>query len=132
MSFESERSIWCNVSLNWPKRLKTYLYVKMLIVILLVIRQKVKSQNGGYKKTKHIKFSKNTTFLAYQGLRNFSLSELAHLFSCNSRFEIRPFASLRTIYTLRVHCPSDSLFGNSSKRVRPGQMFCNTMKSVRA
>ena len=53
------------ISLNWN---------------LSVIRQMGESQNGCFKKTKHIKFSDKRTFLtrwyaAYQGVRNFCFSE---------------------------------------------------------
>ena len=72
-----------------------------------VIRQKGESQNGCCKITKHTKFSEKRTFLttwyvhscAYQEARNVRFSEnLAYLFSCYTRFEIRPFALLPTNY----------------------------------
>ena len=65
--------------------------------ILSVIKQKGKSQDKGYKKTKHAKFSKKRTFLpldtsAYQRIRNACFSEnWRALFSCNLCLKIRPF-----------------------------------------
>ena len=68
-----------------------------------VIRQKGESQNGCYKKTKHAKFSEtnisysliHTRACTYQGVRKVRLSEnLRAFFSCNTRFEIRPFGLL--------------------------------------
>ena len=57
--------------------------------ITSVIRQKGKSQNGCFKKTKHAKFSEKQTFLTpwYAHVR----------VSWKARFEIRPFALLPTI-----------------------------------
>ena len=48
---------------------------QMVVTFLfsLVIRQKGESQNGCFKKTKHVKFSEKRTFIfwcAYQGVRN--------------------------------------------------------------
>ena len=41
-----------------------FLIPKVLGMIASVIRQKGESQNGGYKKTKHAKFSEKLTLLA--------------------------------------------------------------------
>ena len=53
--------------------------------ILSVIKEKDESQDKGYKKTKHAKFSKKRTFLpldtsAYQKIRNASFSEILACF----------------------------------------------------
>ena len=42
--------------------IKNTVYFSSLVMYLLVRRQKVKSQNGSYKKTKLVKFSKKLTF----------------------------------------------------------------------
>ena len=72
---------------------------KTLQQLSSVIRQKSESQNGCFKKTKHVEFSEKRTFLtpryadvrtcAYQGVRNVCFSENWRvLFSWISRFEI--------------------------------------------
>ena len=67
------------------------------------IRQKDESQNGCYKKTKHAKFSEKLTFLnpRYAHVRVLSggkkclfFGKYGVLFSCDTRFEIQPFALL--------------------------------------
>lgn len=65
------------------------------------------SQNGWHKKAKHVKFSGKWTFLAssyahvrahFKGLEMFVFRRIWRaLFSCNRRFEIRPFALPPTI-----------------------------------
>ena len=56
-----------------------------------LIRQKGKSQNSGYRKTKHAKFSEKRTFLT----RWYVHRKIWHaLFFCNHRFKIRPSALL--------------------------------------
>ena len=60
-----------------------------------VVRQKGKSQNGCFKKTKRQIFRK--TNISYPQIRTCTF--FAHaLFSWNTRFEIRPFALLPTKY----------------------------------
>ena len=73
-----------------------------------VIRQKGESQNGGNKKIKHAKFSKNWTFLTpwYADVRArirgkkclFFWKIWRAFFSCYLRFEILPFALSPTKY----------------------------------
>ena len=57
-----------------------------------VIRQKGKSQNGCFKKTKHAKFPEKTN-ISYPLMFVFRKIWCA-LFSWNTRFEIRPFLAL--------------------------------------
>ena len=76
-------------------------------VILSVIRQKDESQNGCFKKTRHVKFSEKRTFLIawyvhvrvrVRGLEMFVFRKIwSVLFSWNTRFEILTFALLPTI-----------------------------------
>ena len=69
-----------------------------------VIRQEGESQNGGYKKIKLAKFSKKffTHWYSHmrvriRGYQIFAVRKvLRALFYRNTRFEIRPFASLST------------------------------------
>ena len=71
-----------------------------------VIRQKGESQNEGFKKTKHAKFSAKQAFLTswhphvrvrIRGVRNVCFQKIyPALFSWNTRFEICPFALLPT------------------------------------
>ena len=71
---------------------------------LSVIRQKGKSQNGCFRKTKHAKFSEIRTFVTpwyahvcISGSEMFVFWEIWRaLFSWNPRFEINPFAILTT------------------------------------
>ena len=69
------------------------------------VRQKVESQNGGNKKTKHAKFSEKLTFLtpqrrtrtcAYQWVKNvrFFRKIWRVLFFCDLRFEICLFCRI--------------------------------------
>ena len=80
-------------------------------VISSVIRPKGESQNGRFKKTKHTKFSEKHTFIkkssffrkfgvvCFRVVRNFVFRKIwCALFSWNTRFEIRPFALLPTIF----------------------------------
>ena len=51
------------------------MFLKLIMIIifnLLVIRQKDESQDGCFKKTKHVTFSEKRTFLTHphQGVRN--------------------------------------------------------------
>ena len=63
-----------------------------------VIRQKGESENGCFKNTKHVKFSEQRI----RGLDMFVFRKIWRaLCSWNTRFEIRPFALLPTIYTLK-------------------------------
>ena len=76
---------------------------------LPVIRQKGQSQNGCFKKTKHVKFSEKRTFLtprscAHPGLRNVCFSEnltcfvfLKHLF-WDSPFYYRQFTDNHNLW----------------------------------
>ena len=96
----------CDYDLIWSKLKDKLLFRKYFIYCfvyfnLSVIREKGESQNGCYKKTKHPKFSKNGPFLRsadictrmYQRVRNVRFWKIWRtLFSCNTRFEIRPFA----------------------------------------
>ena len=75
---------------------------------LSVIRQKGKSQNGCFKKTKHVKFSTEQTWLTpwythvHVRIRKWNMFVFRKiwctLFSWNTRFEICPFALLPTKY----------------------------------
>ena len=79
----------------------------MCVNISSVIRQKGVSQNGCYKKTKRAKFSEKRTFLTPDTHTYMCLSGGQEMvvfrkiwravFSCNTRFEIRPFPLLPTI-----------------------------------
>ena len=72
------------------------------IYFSLVIRQKGKSQNGCFKKTKHSSFPKKEHFLPLDThVRNsFVFQKTWHaLFSWNTRFEIHAFALLRAFYS---------------------------------
>ena len=80
--------------------------------ILLVIRQKGKSQNGCFKKTKHTKFSEKQIFptpwyahacVDIRGLDMFVFWKIWHaLFSWNTCFEIRLFALLPPISSFNI------------------------------
>ena len=69
-----------------------------------VIRQKGQSQNGCFRKTKHVEFSEKRTFFyplirtgtcAYQGVKPVRFSEnLACFVFLKTHFEVRPFALL--------------------------------------
>ena len=69
---------------------------------------KGKSQNGYYKKTKHAKFSEKRTFhvqaVCMSGGQKCLLfwKIWRDLFSCNTRFEICPFALLPKSYGLNL------------------------------
>ena len=78
-----------------------------------VIRQKGESQNGCFKITKHVKFSKKRTFLApdmhtyvcvSEG-KKYSFFKKFSVFCCfwNTRFEIHPFVLLPTSCGLQSH-----------------------------
>ena len=72
----------------------------------LVIRQKGESQNGCFKKIKHVKFSENEHFLppcACQEVMLFFCKIWRALFSWDTCFEIRPFALLPTLCHHHVH-----------------------------
>ena len=75
--------------------------VSWLLKISSAIRQKGKSQNGWFKKTKHVKFSEKQIFLtpcAYQGVKNVRFSEnLTCFVFLKHPFEIRLSALLPTI-----------------------------------
>ena len=74
----------------------------------LVIRQKGETQNGGNKKTKHVKFSEKRTFLTpwdaqvrvrIMGWEKFVFRKIWHvLLSCYLCFKICPFALLPKLY----------------------------------
>ena len=75
------------------------------------MRQKGESQTGSYKKRKHTTFSEKRKFLTpryaharvcIRGVRNALFRKIWRaLFSCKTRFEIRPFALLPTNCPIR-------------------------------
>ena len=77
------------------------------VLISSVIRQKGKSRNGCFKKTKHVKFSEKRTFLTpwyvRVRIRGYEISVFRKiwraLFSWNTCFEIRCFALSSTTYS---------------------------------
>ena len=91
----------------------------------LVTRQKVESQNGCYKKSKHAKFSGNkensgTRACAYQEVKRqeFFGKFGALFFSCNHRFEVRPFALLPTKSLCNNHLLLSALIYSSMNLIQ--------------
>ena len=76
------------------------------------ISKRVLQENKGhqiFRKTNISYLLIRTRMCAYQGVRNVCFSEWRALFSCNTRFEIRPFALLPTscvIMTKKWHLRS--------------------------
>ena len=87
--------------------MKLYFSAIYLQALSSVIRQKDKSQNGCFKKTKHVKFSEKRTFLtpcAYQGVRNVrffgKFSVLCFLETPVLRFALLPYYRRFTTHKL--------------------------------
>ena len=81
----------------------------------LVVRQKGEPENGCYKKAKHVKISEKRTFLTpwYADVCMFVFWKIWWaLFSCNTRFEIRPFGLLRTSYLTEINLISGSFLSS--------------------
>ena len=102
-----------------------------------VIRQKGESQNGCFKKAKHSKFSEKRTFLTsgmftyacVSGLRNirFFRKIWRAFFSWNTRFEIRPFSLLPTIFSKKC-TPQCLCFQNAFIKIFVEKFLCRTKK----
>ena len=90
---------------NTALLIKNTAYFSSLVMYLLVRRQKVKSQNSSYKKTKLVKFSEKLNFFAPRythvllritGKKCFVLENVAFYVFLYSPFEICPLALLST------------------------------------
>ena len=102
-----------------------------------VIRQKGESQNGCFKKAKHSKFSEKRTFLTsgmftyacVSGLRNirFFRKIWRAFFSWKTRFEIRPFSLLPTIFSKKC-TPQCLCFQNAFIKIFVEKFLCRTKK----